>query len=73
MNVCSGCSRHVRERVCPFCGARASSTPAMRVVRAVVVATACSAAIASTTACYGGAPIPVTPQGGGDASTTTAP
>ena len=63
LRLCSSCSRHVREDVCPFCGGDvaplAATSPIPRVARialvtigAAAVATACS----STVAMYGGPP-----------------
>ena len=54
LNVCLSCSRHVRDSVCPFCGAEVPAAPAAakapRVARIVLlggaaaIATACSSA-----------------------------
>lgn len=64
LRLCPGCSRHVREDQCPFCGAESapvavatSELPrvariALVTIGAAAVATACS----STVAMYGGPP-----------------
>lgn len=67
--VCSSCSRHVRESVCPFCGAAVVAPVAvsgMRLPRIALVTAAAAAVAASAcaSAAYGGPPI--------DASTNDA-
>jgi hypothetical protein len=67
LRLCTGCSRHVREEHCPFCGAegapiaakplpRVARIPLLGAAAATVVATGCG------TAAYGGPPI----DGGND-------
>ena len=68
LRVCGACDRHVRESVCPFCGAAVARAPLASVptvARAVLVAGIATAAVAATASCfgaYGGPPPPESPQ-----------
>jgi len=54
LSVCPSCSRHVRERACPFCGAsvaREKTITLPRVSRIALVGAAAAAAVTSIAAC----------------------
>ncbi len=79
LHVCSGCDRHVRESVCPFCGAGVERGPLASVpvvARAVLVAGIASAAVAATASCfgaYGGPPPGTVPENAQPDAATSAP
>ncbi len=67
LHVCGGCDRHVRESVCPFCGAAVERGPLASVpvvARAILVAGIARAAVAATASCFGayGGPPPDLPS-----------
>lgn len=70
LRLCSGCSRHVREEICPFCGAEGAPIVVKklpRVARIALLGAATAATVAATGcggAVYGGPPI----DGGHDVS-----
>ncbi len=82
LRICSGCDRHVREGVCPFCGAVVARGPLVtvpNVARAVLVAGIATAAVAATASCfaggYGGPPPGTYPENSEQdaGASTTAP